>query len=376
MILLLVVYHALCIYTGGWKAPAGVEPNAVYWWLGQLISGFRIETIALVGGYVFSYQSMELGRRLSLPRFAWKKFLRLIIPALIFGAAYYMLFRFDAAHFSWYVFGWKLLNGVGHLWFLPMLFWCFLLSWLIDHALAWLRERNIKAFCAAGWALMVILAGVSLWQPTGVRMGLTRVPHFIFYFYMGYWLRILMSGGAHTGVCAGCSPERSSRAARCAGKRYLWAAVGLAVVYLCVLCLKLQVMKIQLPGMPWVRPDCLNGGTRLTLRALSLVHTPCGILAIFFLVWHLLYGKGDEAAVNRQPGPVLREASRLCYGIYVYHMFFMEWLYFHSPLPGMIASTAAGAWALPWIVLLITLLLAGAATWLTLLLPAGRKMIG
>jgi len=60
VIFLLVVYHSLCIYTGGWPVPQGLESNDFYWWLGHLISGFRIETIAFVGGYVFSYQCNEL----------------------------------------------------------------------------------------------------------------------------------------------------------------------------------------------------------------------------------------------------------------------------------------------------------------------------
>lgn len=33
---------------------------------------------------------------------------------------------------SWYNIIWKLLNGCGHLWFLPMIFWCFVLVYLIE----------------------------------------------------------------------------------------------------------------------------------------------------------------------------------------------------------------------------------------------------
>ena len=97
VIFLLVAYHALCPYTGGWTPPDGVEPNALYWWVGRLISGFRIETIAFVGGYVFCYQCRELGRRLPLHRFAWKKVRRLLIPSFLFGTLYYLLFRFNPA---------------------------------------------------------------------------------------------------------------------------------------------------------------------------------------------------------------------------------------------------------------------------------------
>lgn len=358
VILLLVVYHALCIYTGGWSRPVGVEPNTIYWWLGYLISGFRIETIALVGGYVFSYQCIELGKRSNFFAFTWKKFKRLIIPAIIFGIVYYMLFKFSPQTFRWTIFPWKILNGVGHLWFLPMLFWCFLLSWLIDKAIHWINLRSPKTAEWGGWGLLFLLAAFSLWQPAKLRLGLTRVPHFIFYFYLGYWLRHKMS----------------SQEFKPASQKYILISVLLSIIYISVLCVKLQAIKVQLPGIPWPRPAFFQGWSSYLIATLKLIHTTTGMLAIYFSVWYWLHK--ESAPSQGQPGPILKYASGLCYGVYVYHMFFMEWLYFHTSMPATLSATTLGAWFLPWIVFLITLPLSAAATWLTLRFKFGRMLIG
>lgn len=182
IIFLLVVYHALCVFTKGWVAPEGVPANSVYWWLGHLISGFRIETIAFVGGYVFSYQCIELSKRNSFGSFVWKKFKRLIIPCFVFGVLYYLLFRFNPEKFSWNVAFWKVANGIEHLWFLPMLFWCFLLTWAIDWILDWIRNHVPNYYRVLGWLFLLAFAGLSLLRVTGLRFGLTRVPYFIFYY--------------------------------------------------------------------------------------------------------------------------------------------------------------------------------------------------
>ncbi|MBQ0033973.1 MAG: acyltransferase family protein [Bacteroidales bacterium] len=368
MIALLVVYHALCIYTGGWPAPEGVEPNAVYWWLGHLISGFRIETIAFVGGYVMAYQCCGLGKRSRFVPWVWKKMKRLLLPAIVFGTFYYFLFRFDPSRWSAYTMTWKILNGIGHLWFLPMLFWCFILAWALDAMLHFVENRRQRLHKPFGWLILFALALLSLWQPTGGRLGLTRVPHFAFYFYAGYWLRVLLAG------------EETKTALR-KGKPFMWTCCGLTVVYLLVLMWKLQAMHYQLPAVPWTRPSWLSGYGKTAIAALRLIHTSAGIGALFALVWHLLYGRKPVSLQVMQPAPWLRECSRLCYGVYVYHMFFMEPCYFHVGLggigmPAVFCQTTFGAWLLPWVVLLLTMLLSLTATWLTLKTKAGRYAIG
>lgn len=351
IIFLLVVYHSLCVFTGGWPAPTGVLANSLYWWLGHLISGFRIETIAFVGGYVFCYQCVELCRRQGLPAFAWKKFKRLIIPCFLFGIVYFLLYRYNPARFHWNVAFWRVANGVGHLWFLPMLFWCFLAGWLIDRLLQLLADKLPNWTKPTGWLLLVVLAFVSLLQVKGLKMGLTRAPYFLFYFYLGYWLRFN-------------KPQR---------RIPLLLPVVLWVLYLIFLLIHLQAGHLQLPGCDFTCPHFLRGCSQWTLRTMKLSHTVTGISALYCTVLHWLQRHRDA---DSQPGPFLRECSRQCYGVYVLHMFFMQHIYFYTPFPAWCCATPFGAWLMPWLVLIMTLSLSALCTWLLLKTRFGRFLIG
>ena len=68
-IFLLVVYHSMCIYTGAWEVPVGSEYNLVYDVVGQLITGFRIETLAFIGGYDLAFQFIFKQQKVALLKF-------------------------------------------------------------------------------------------------------------------------------------------------------------------------------------------------------------------------------------------------------------------------------------------------------------------
>lgn len=355
IIFLLVVYHSLCVFTGGWNPPQGVPSNAFYWWMGRLISGFRIETIAFVGGYVFCYQCVELARRQGFFSFVWKKFKRLIIPCFLFGIVYYFLYRFNPARFSVNVAFWRVANGIGHLWFLPMLFWCFLAGWLLDRLIAILARWGRTWQLVAASVLLVALAVLSLCRFSGLRMGLTRAPYFLFYFYLGYFLRFV------------------------AGDSRRWAARGglvtlLWVLYAVFILVRLQMSTLRLPGFAFECPHWLRGASLTTLHLVNLAHTALGILALYASV--SLWLSRHRTAESAQPGTFLRECSRQCYGVYVLHMFFMQYIYFFSPFPAWCCGSALGVWLMPWLVLAVTLLLSVASTTLLLKTRFGQFLIG
>ena len=177
VILLLVVMHSFSMYGGGWELPKGMEIVVTYKWFVKFIVGFRIETIALVAGYVFAYQSIDLGRKYDIFPFIIKKFKRLIIPAIFFGFIYFFLFLYKKEIFSSREFILSLVSGIGHLWFLPMLFWCFLF-------LCFIGKHDFQN----KW-LFIILAFLSIIPiPFEIPLGLQRVFHFLFYCYGGYLL--------------------------------------------------------------------------------------------------------------------------------------------------------------------------------------------
>lgn len=129
-IFLLVVYHALCIYNGAWDSPytpAVSIPS--YDRLGTLIHLSQLEALVFISGLLFGYYALKKPNALSFNSCVVKKAKRILLPCLFFGVIYFVMFYDLQA--PWYSIIWKVLNGCGHLWFLPMIFWCFVLVYII-----------------------------------------------------------------------------------------------------------------------------------------------------------------------------------------------------------------------------------------------------
>lgn len=306
IIFLLLVYHCLCIYTGGWNPPAGVESILAYKWLGKFISGFRIECIAFVGGYVMAFQFIERQRDQRFFPFVWKKIKRLIIPCVIFSLAYWMIFRYNGK-WNWVTMFYRLLGGVRHLWFLPMLFWCFMVMWFVAR---WARPERHPWLAGA---LFIGLAFLSMFPNPHLYFGTSQVNHFLFYFYAGYVLWCYVP--------------------RLLPKINLRLLSGiLFVLYVVLLLLRL---KVAIPGhwsIWWI-------------RLMRWSHICCGIGALYCFVKDFLLRNPEY-----EPKPWLLKSNSICYGVYVFHMFILQWLYFESSIPSHINS-----WLLPWVALAVTL---------------------
>ena len=131
LIVMLVFYHAFAIFTGAWKPIAGYPEIPGYALLGNLSYACLLETFVFISGYVFGYQVRVKGdTALSAKKLLVKKFKRLIIPSIIFSIAYLLIIK--GFHDSLLTTSYQILCGVAHMWFLPMLFWCFVIVWIIE----------------------------------------------------------------------------------------------------------------------------------------------------------------------------------------------------------------------------------------------------
>ncbi len=83
-----------------------------------------LETFVAISGYVFYLAETKRKEPQSAAALVKSKFQRLVVPALLWGVAYWLLFSGGNLASGL----WRVVNGIGHLWFLPMLFWCFLLE--------------------------------------------------------------------------------------------------------------------------------------------------------------------------------------------------------------------------------------------------------
>ena len=123
LIVFLVVYHAFIVYAGGWTQPAGFVPHEGYAWIARLSYSFMLEMFVFISGYVWAYQLLDLNRRTSFAGLVQQKSKRLLLPSIVFSLAYLLCFSRDLISSPRLLY--DLLSGVGHMWFLPMLFWCF-----------------------------------------------------------------------------------------------------------------------------------------------------------------------------------------------------------------------------------------------------------
>lgn len=324
VIFLLVFLHAFTKIQRG----AGYENEytmpSIYEWMCRFISGFRIEMIAMVAGYVFAYQSIDLHRSYDFWPFVVKKFRRLILPMLFYGIIYYFMFFFDRQHFSIVDFHTKVLSGCGHLWFLPMLFWSFISIWVIDH------------FKIVSFSLFLVLAIFSLTPSLQLPFGLARYPHFLFYVYGGYYLwghrQFLLHRNSIISILTS------------------WALyVILVVISLCLV------------------PTYGMGGviSVVTKNILDLIISIMGIIALYKTICHF------TNSVKFQPKTWVVAASSVCYGVYVYHQFITTLLYRNTAL-----VNAVNTYVLPWLGFITALVISLVLTKLTLMTKFGRELIG
>lgn len=176
LIFLLVFYHAFAIYSGAWAPIKGYPDVPVYWWLDKLSYVFMLEMFVFISGYVFGFQIRTKGNeKLKAKNLLWGKFKRLMIPCIVFSLLYILLFGNIAQPVQKTVY--DLLNGVGHMWFLPMLFWCFVGVWVIE-----------KLRLKAKWIIPVlVLCSICSFLPMSLRMGTDM--YYMFFFFWAISLR-------------------------------------------------------------------------------------------------------------------------------------------------------------------------------------------
>ena len=334
VIFLLVLMHSFAIFSGGdgWPRPDGVEQINLYKWFSWFITGFRIETIAFIAGYVFSYQSNVLGRKYTIWGIIKKKFIRLIIPCWFFGIIYALCFtRTDPIMQN----AAEVINGIGHLWFLTMLFWCFLLLVIID------RFQTGKK----RWIIFLLLMIVSCAPiPTQLPLlGLRRVPHFIFYAYLGY-LMFLYKDNVFTVL-----------------KNKPWLFL---LLYAGTLILSNPVLpQIRNQGNPLIIEVCIYGMLKIT----QLISAVSGIIFLYLIVIKFLKRKGEQYTVPSY----INAANNMCYGVYVFHQFILICLYYYTSIPSMVNS-----YILPVLSFFVVLALSVLLTAVFTRFRLGRFLIG
>lgn len=296
IIILLIVYHAFIIYQGGWSEPAEFALVAAYWWIAKLSYSILLPLFVFVSGYIFGFQYVVLGRSICVRDVVIRKFKRLLLPCFVFGAIYYFLFEFNPMNFSVYRFLYSVANGIGHLWFLPMLFWCFVGGTVL---MKWNRYSSSMILVGGG-----ILSLGSFVIPNYFQLSQSAF-YFIFFLF---------------GIFAIVHKDSM-----------LWflnrlnVLIGVLLGYLLTFIIG-TLLIVQLNTFPF--------GERLIEKAVTLVAIRICMYPYIFLGMIAVYGwinRWIKSSVNL-PRWII-DLNSMCFGIYILQQFILKFLYYDTSLP-------------------------------------------
>ena len=60
LIVLLVLYHSFCIFSGAWEVPKDYPLIPIYWWIAKTSYSFMLETFVLFQGIYSVFKSKRM----------------------------------------------------------------------------------------------------------------------------------------------------------------------------------------------------------------------------------------------------------------------------------------------------------------------------
>lgn len=283
LIFLLIGTHAFAPYSGSWDVLPNMGNGIFYKYISPFTHFISMPALIFISGYLFGH-SWHITRHQTFREFIIKKLKRLIIPSIIFSAFYYFLFYDTTRSFS--QIGYSIINGCGHLWFLPMLFWCFIFTFL-------LHKFNITHR-----TVISILIIVSILPIPTLPFRLSSTCSYLIYFYVGSILQI------REGINLRCS--------------VLWL-IGLTMIYF---ILQFIYPEISLTSKPSIFGKAIY---LLAINSTKLILGFTGI-GIAFIATRMFLQTGRVLPVY------LITLSTYCYGVYIFHQFILKYIYYNIPV--------------------------------------------
>lgn len=321
LIILLVFYHSFIIYNGGWSQPQGFEPCEIYKWLDRLAYSFMLPSFVFMSGYIWGGQIQVKKKKDSFIETVKKKAKRLLIPSIIFSILYLFLFQDRPNSFLDGVL--MILNGAGHMWFLPMLFWCFLMGYILMSLKLPLRFEVI----------IVIALGLLNFLPIPFRFG--EALGYLQYFYIGYL------------VC-----PHSDNIKNRVNNRTILLLWGIFLI----LFLTIE------PLSDLIREDLSSADISIIHKAFHYAALEFsrsilswgGLIAFYFTSLNYV----NSSKRSEKQTEIVLSIGNLCFGVYLFQQFIIQYLYYKTPMPQLL-----GLW-LPWISFIFTLLISLLLTYL------------
>lgn len=323
LILLLVVYHSFIIYGGGWSHPAGYEDIACYSWISKISYSFFLEAFVAISGYIYAYQIFERKKLLPFGIFVLNKIKRLIIPNIIFGTVYYFMFYEMNSPVNAVV---SIISGVGHLWFLPMLFWCFVGGWFL---VRWNISDRYKII------LLLLLSSLSF---VSLPLRIGSAMYYMLFFYLGVYLQ-----------------KTSDRA----GIMKWSSIIGYWLLFAVVFVLAQKII-----GAISVLDT--------TIIEKTIRFEVGNILKIIYAIsgsWALLLTSRRYVRTHELSNFSLKLGS-CCFGVYIFQQFVLQVIYYKTDIPIFV-----GPVVLPWLGFVIASIVSILLSMIFLNTKLGKKLI-
>lgn len=328
-ILLVVITHCFDISRGHSKNLDSSSENIIYMYevIMRLFYAFRLPAIVLVAGYVYNFMSDK--REESFKELVASKFKRLIIPSLVFSMAYILLFNIDMDKVQML---YTLSNGAGPLWFLPMLFWNFLIGYFL------IRIKINKQIYKILFIILLFL--IAFKSPTFAPniFGIRRALTFTGYFYIGIQLY----------------EYRETITKHLTFKLIFACFAFFTSIFIINEIVLLKVSQIE-------TEKTLQLYITITRHPISLIGTLCFYILVLYLVEIKTF----------VPSQIFRSLSKKTYGIYVFHQFILILMVSNLKLSHIVDYRIA-----PLVYFTITIILSLIITNLFLKTKTGKFLIG
>ncbi len=322
LIVLMVFYHSFCFYDGVWQMPSGTMPVPAYSFLSKLSYSFFLETFVFISGYLYGNGSLKNARKKSYIKLTVKKFKRLMIPSIIFSAVYYLLFKKPEASMDVLV---SILSGCGHLWFLPMLFGCFVIMFIIENV------GIINKYCYYIVSLLLIMSVMSM------PFRIDKVFYYFCFFYFGYNMTLY---------------EKVNRVNN--------------KILICVFAVMFVVNGYILPPSGFADNTWLNAIFKVLTMLSRVFCSFCGMVLIMGLCSFISY----RPNITRRYKMIASIAS--CgMGVYIVQQFVLMWLYYKTSYCSII-----NIYCIPWLAFVLTLCISLGIVFIARKIKLGRYLFG
>ena len=319
---LIVFMHSFTCYNGSWREPDGFVDIPLYRWLSRITFSFALEGFVFISGYLFAYQSIVLNRSERI----LSKLKRLVLPSIIFSAAYFAIFyQYKGVGNMLY----NIINGCGHLWYLPMLFWCFVGAMILERISI---KDTIK---------IIILLGLYFLPMISLPLQLTPAKSFLLYFYAGYVL----------------FKYRDSIISSITLKHLLLGWILFLSIF--TIFRPLQDILICNNDSPIIYKLFLLTASKMS----NLLYSSIGVIVFYSTaVYYLKNHELKQSTIK---------LSSVCFGIYIIHQFVLQLLYYKTSFPIIV-----GPYSLPWLGFVITIILAYFLSAMAIRTKWGKFLIG